>query len=138
MEQLISKGKAAARKLAHARILLLADETEGRQGRTDEEIAESLHVGLSTISRVRKRFVTEGLQQAVHPRPQPPRPDKIKFDEEGEQELITLACSDPPDGRGSWTLQLLADRLVVLEQVDSVSHETVRKSLKKTTFDSVS
>lgn len=134
LEQLLRKGKAAARKLTHARILLLADEGQDRKGRTDEQISEALQVGLRTVSRVRKRFVTEGLEQAVNPRPQPRRPDKIKLDEEAQGQLVELACSDPPEGRGSWTLQLLADRLVVLGQVESVSRETVRQALKKTTF----
>lgn len=138
LQQLVRKGKAAARKLAHARVLLLADEGEDRKGRSDEEIAETLQLGLRTISRVRKRFVTEGFEQAVNPRPQPRRPDKIKLDKQAEQQLIELACSDPPDGRCGWTLQLLADQLVVLRQVESVSRETVRKALKKTTFKSES
>ena len=138
LQQLVRKGKAAARKLAHARYLLLADEGEGREGRPDEEIAETLFIGLRTISRVRKRFVTEGFEQAVSPRPQPRRPDKIKLDKQSQQQLIELACSDPPDGRSGWTLQLLAGRLVVLGQVESVSRETVRKALKKTTFTSES
>jgi transposase len=138
LEQLIRRGKTAARKLAHARILLLADESEGHRGRADKEITETLHVGLRTVERVRKRFVTEGLEQALNPRPQPRRPDKIKLSEAGERQLIELACTDPPDGRGSWTLQLLADRLVVLGQVESVSYETVRKVLKKTIFKSAS
>lgn len=136
LEALVRTGKAAARKLTHARILLLADEGEDRRGRTDEQIADALHVSLRTISRVRKRFVTESLEAAVHPRPQPPRPEKIKLSGEAEHQLIELACSDPPEGRGSWTLQLLADQLVVLRHVDSVSRETVRKALKKTTFKS--
>lgn len=138
LEQLVRKGKAAARKLTHARILLLADERDDRTGRPDEEIAETLQVSLRTVSRVRKRFVTEGFEQAVSPRPQPRRPDKIKLDKKAERQLVKLACSDPPDGRGSWTLRLLADRLVVLGQVESVSRETVRKVLKKTTFKSES
>jgi transposase len=138
LEQLIGRGKAAARKLAHARILLLADESDGRTYRPDEQIAEVLQVGPRTVSRVRKRFVTEGLEQAVSARPQPPRPEKIRLDKQMQQQLVTLACSDPPEGRGSWTLQLLADRLVVLGQVESVSRETVRKVLKKTTFRSES
>ena len=132
LEQLVRKGKAAARKLAHAPILLLADEGDDRTGRPDEQIAETLGVSPRTVSRVRKRFVTEGLEQAVNPRRQPRRPEKIKLDEEATRQLVELACSDPPDGRGSWTLQLLADRLVVLGQVESVSRETVRKALKKT------
>lgn len=138
LEQLVRKGKAAARKLAHARVLLLAGEGDDRTGRPDGQIAETLQVSLRTVSRVRKRFVTEGLEQAVNPRPQPRRPDKIKLDKEAERQLVELACSDPPDGRGSWTLQLLGDRLVVLGQVESVSRETVRKVLKKTRFKSES
>ena len=133
LQALVSRGKTAARKLNHARILLLADESEGRRGCPDTQIVDALGVGLRTVSRVRKRFVTEGLEAAIHPRPQPPRPDKIKLSGEAEQHLIQLACSDPPDGRGSWTLQLLADQLVVLREVDSVSRETVRQTLKKTT-----
>ena len=133
LEQLVRKGKAAARKLTHARILLLADEGGDRKGATDELIVESLGVGLRTVSRVRKKFVTEGLEPAINPRPQPPRPDKVKIDEAVERELLTLASSDPPEGRCRWTMQLLADRLVVLRQVESVSAETVRKALKKTT-----
>ncbi len=138
LQQLVRKGKAAARKLAHARILLLADEGDDRKGRADKEIAETLQLGLRTTSRVRKQFVTQGFEQALNPRPQPRRPDKIKLDKQTQQELIKLACSDPPDGRCGWTLQLLADRLVVLGQVESVSRETVRKVLKKTTFKSES
>ncbi len=133
LDELVRKGRAAARKLTHARILLLTDEGEGRGGRVDTEIADALHVSLRTILRVRRRFVTESLEAAVNPRPQPPRPDKIKLNAEAQQHLIELACSDPPDGRGGWTLQLLADQLVVLREVDSVSRETVRQALKKTT-----
>jgi transposase len=136
LQQLVRKGKAAARKLARARVLLLADEGEDRKGRSDEQIAETLQMGLRTISRVRQRFVTEGLEQAINPRPQPRRPEKIKLNKPAQEQLIELACSDPPDGRSRWTLQLLADRLVVLGQVESISRETVRKALKKTTFGS--
>jgi len=138
LENVVRKGKAAARKLNHARILLLADESDGRKGRSDEEIAGALHAGLRTIARVRKRFVTEGVEQAIEHRPQPSRPKKIKLGKDAEQQLLKLACSDPPDGRGSWTLELLADRLVRLRLVDSVSRETVRKALKKMTFASES
>jgi transposase len=138
LDDVVRKGKAAARRLTHARILLLADESDGRNGRLDEEIAETLHAGPRTIARVRKRFVTEGFEQALEHRPQPSRPDKIKLNEEAEQQLVKLACADPPDGRGTWTLELLADRLVRLRHVDKVSRETVRKALKKTTFDSES
>jgi len=134
LEGMIGKGKAAARKFAHARILLLADESDGRQPKSDADIAEVLSVGVCTIRRVRKRFVTESFEAAVSPRPQPRRPDKIKIQGALEQQLIDLACSDPPDGRCRWTLQLLADQLVMLSHLDSLSHEAVRRVLKKTTF----
>src|SRR6201989_3169487 len=92
LEQLVSVGKAAARKLTHARILLLADTTPGGD-RSDEQIVAALGVGLCTIARVRKRLVTQGLQEAISPRPQPPRPDKIKIKGNVEQQLVQLACS---------------------------------------------
>jgi hypothetical protein len=133
LEQLISAGKAAARKLAHARILLLADEGPDGLRRSDEEIVAALQVSLSTIARVRKRFVTESLHAALDPRPQPPRPEKVKITGDVEKQLIEVACSDPPQGRCRWTLQLLADRLVVLGCLTSVSTEAVRQALKKTT-----
>jgi transposase len=133
LEHLVSVGKAAARKLTHARILLLADTTLAEE-RSDDEIVTALGVGLCTISRVRKRLVTEGLLSAINPRPQPARPDKIKIKGNVEQKLVQLACSDPPEGRCHWTLQLLADELVVLGLAKSISTETVRQALKKTTF----
>src|SRR3984885_10275712 len=130
---LVSVGKGAARKLTHARILLLADTTPGGE-RSDDQIVADLGVGICTVGRVRKRLVTQGLQQAINPRPQPPRPDKIKIKGNVEQKLVQLACTDPPRGRCHWTLQLLADEMVVLGLVDSISTETVRQALKKTTF----
>lgn len=133
LEKLVSSGKGAARKLTHARILLLADEGEQGPGRTNVAIVEALGVGERTIERVRKRFVTESFEAALQPRPQPPRPDKVKIKGPVEKQLVQLACSDPPAGRCRWTLQLLADRLVVLNCVDGVSTETVRQALKKTT-----
>ncbi len=133
LERLVSSGKGAARKLAHARILLLADESERGPGRTNAAIVAALGVSERTVERVRKRFVTESFEAALQPRPQPPRPDKVKIKGPVEKQLIELACSDPPAGRCRWTLQLLADRLVVLRCVDSLSTETVRQALKKTT-----
>ena len=132
MEQLVSVGKSAARKLTHARILLLADTAAGG-GHSDDEIVAALDVGICTVGRVRKRLVTEGLLAAINHKPQPPRPDKIKIKGNLEQQLIQLACSDPPQGRCHWTLRLLADELVVLGLVEDVSLETVRQALKKTT-----
>ena len=133
LERLVSSGKAAARKRAHARILLLADEAPGGPGCTEEEIAAALDVGTSTILRVRRRFVTESLESAIHPRPRPPRPDKVQIQGEVEQHLIRLACSDPPAGRCCWTLELLADRLIALGCFPKVSREAVRLALKETT-----
>ena len=133
LEQLVSVGKGAARKLSHARILLLADTVVGGN-HSDDEIVAALGVGICTVGRVRKRLVTEGIVAAIHHKPQPPRPDKIKIKGNLEQKLIQLACSDPPEGRCHWTLQLLAGELVVLGLVEEISMETVRQALKKTTF----
>ncbi len=131
LEQLVSTGKAAARKLTHARVLLLAD-THG-EDRSDDDIVADLGTSLRTVARVRHSFVTHSLLAAIDRKSQPPRPDKVKIKGDLEQRLIQLACSDPPQGRCHWTLQLLADELVVLGLVDAVSTETVRQALKKTT-----
>jgi hypothetical protein len=133
LEQLVSVGKAAARKLIHARILLLADTSPGPI-RTDDDIVAAVAIGPRTIARVRQRFVTEGFTAALDHRPQPPRPDQIKIKGDVEQRLVRLACSDPPEGRCHWTLSLLADELVALGLVASLSTETVRQALKKTTL----
>jgi len=131
LERLVATGKGAARRLAHARILLLADTSPG-QPRHDEDIGAALGTSLRTIERVRQRFVTEGFQAAIDPRPQPARPDKVKIKGDVEQRLVQLACSEPPEGRCHWTLQLLADEMVVLGLAKALSTETVRKALKKT------
>jgi len=130
LEQLVSCGKAAARKLTHARILLLADDSLGDE-RPDEHIAAALGTSLRTVSRVRHQLVTEGVDVAILRRRQPPRPDKIKIKGDVEQRLVQLACSDPPVGRCHWTLELLADEMVVLGLVTKVSTETMRQALKK-------
>jgi hypothetical protein len=132
LERLVATGRAAARKLCHARILLLADETPA-VCRSDEDIVAALSISRRTVERVRRRFVTEGLEAALHPRPQPARPGEIKIKGDSEQRLLQLACSDPPPGRCHWTLQMLADEVVVLGLVDRVRVETVRQALKKTT-----
>src|SRR6516162_6887791 len=132
LEQLVSKGKSASRKLAHARVLLLADVASGGDS-IDEDIVTAVGLSPRTIARVRKRFVTEGIEAAIDHRPQPARPDKIKIKGNVEQKLVELACTDPPRGWCHWTLRLLADEMVVLGLVDSISTETVRLALKKTT-----
>ena len=131
LEALISRGKAAARKLAHARVLLLADQTEGGPGLTDADVAAAVCVSVATVERVRQRFVDLGLDAALSPKPSR-RVYVRKLDGTGEAHLITLACSTPPDGRNRWTMRLLADRMVELEHADTLSYETVRATLKKT------
>src|SRR5215831_3703378 len=132
LQQMVSSGKAAARKLTHARILLLADDGHGEE-HSDEQIVAALGTSPRTVSRVRQQLVTQGMEFALLRRRQPPRPDQVKIKGDVAQRLIELACSDPPEGRGHWTRQLLADELVVLGLVDRVGIEAVRKALKKTT-----
>ena len=129
--KLLSKGKAAARTLTHARILLKADEGLDGPRLTDEEIAEALDVNRSTVERVRIRCVEEGFEAALRPRPSRQLHPR-KLDGVQEAHLVTLACSPAPKGRGRWSLRLLADKLVELEIVNDISHETVRQTLKKT------
>ena len=120
----VKHGNSSARKYSRARILLLADED-----RCDREIAEVLHRGTATVQRIRQRFVEGNLEGALNERPR--LGGKKKLDEKGAAVLETLAQSKPPDGRNRWTLQLLADRLVELKVVDSISYETVRHEVKK-------
>jgi len=127
LEQLLAKGKAAARTLTHAHVLLHADQAAGD---TDGEIAEAFGVSVRTVERVRQRFVEEGLEAALKPKAAPRLPRKVDGDVEAH--LVALACSDPPAGRRRWTLRLLAGKLVELDLVESISHERVRQVLKKT------
>jgi transposase len=130
LDRMISRGKADARKLAHARVLLHADASEGGPDWTDARIAEAVRVSVRTIERVRQRFVEEGLEAALLPRPSP-RVYACKLDGAQEAKLVALACSGPPEGKQRWTLRLLAERMVELEVVPELSHETVRQTLKK-------
>lgn len=127
---LVAKGKRAASVLTRARILLKADA--GSEDWNDEVIVEALDVSLSTVHRVRQAFVEEGLESALY-RKKPTGRQFRKLDGDQEARLIVLACSAPPAGRARWTLQLLADQLVTLKVVDSISGECVRTTLKKTT-----
>ena len=132
LSELIATGKAAAKKLAHARILLKADAAEGGPAWDDQRIADATEVSADTVARVRQRFVEQGLAAALV-RKQQDRPSRErKLDGRAEARLIALACSAPPDGRTEWTMKLLADRLVELEVVEAISDETVRRVLKKT------
>ena len=133
LKAMVSRGRCAAYRQTHARILLLGDEAQEGGAMKDEEIARSLQVGRATVERVRRRCVEEGLERALGRKEQLNRKRK-RLDGEGEAHLIALACGEPPEGRASWTLQLLADRLVEGEIVESISHETVRQTLKKTSL----
>jgi len=124
LRQYLRKGKSSARSLTRARILLLADD-----GRDDEEIAETLEVSKSTIIRIRTRYCEGGLDSALHEKARSGAPSKI--DGRIEAELTLLACSDPPDGRSKWTVRLLADKLVEIEVVHSISHMSAQRLLKK-------
>lgn len=132
LRDLIAAGKGAARKLTHARILLKADASDDGLHWPDWRIADALEVHVSMVERVRQRFVELGFEAALErkKRETPPRPAKL--DGRAEARLIALACSPPPEHRAVWTMQLLADKLVELEVVESVSDETVRRVLKKT------
>ena len=124
LRKFISRGKVSARRAARARILLKAND-----GLSDEQVAVALEVGSATVGRIRQRFVEEGLEAALS---EHPRPGKERLlDGKQEAYLVALACSKPPNGRRSWTMQLLAGRLVELKIVESISDETVRRTLKK-------
>ena len=124
LQVLLRGGRAKARKIARAHILLSADE-----GKTDEAIREALRVGLSTVARTRQRFVEGGLEWALTERPRPGAARKL--DGKAEAFLIAPACSGPPEGRTRWTMQLLADRMVEVGVVEELSDETVRRTLKR-------
>jgi transposase len=132
LERLIAAGTAPARKLMHARILLKADRGPGGPAWVDTAIAEAVEVSQPTIARVRRQFVEQGLDAAVSRRP-PRREYRRKLDGAQEAHLIALACGTPPAGQARWSLRLLADRMVELEHVETVSYQTVRRVLKKTT-----
>jgi hypothetical protein len=130
LRKLVSAGKAAARKLLRARILLLADQADGGLAKTDAEIAESLCCGRATVERVRKQFVDMGLAGTLQPM-QSPRRYERRLNGDVEAHLIALASADPPVGRPRWSLRLLTSRMVELGYVQSVSHETVRRVLNR-------
>lgn len=132
LENLTKTGKTAAAKINRARILLKANINQPEKGWKDQEISKALDTSVSTIEQVRQRFVEEGLESALNPRPRPAIPRKL--DGEVEAHLITIACSESPEGHSRWTLRLLADTLVSLGYIESISHESVRQVLKKTSL----
>jgi transposase len=127
LKRISRSGKGSTRRVVRARILLKSDI-----GETDQEISESLDVGVATVERIRRRFAAGGTEAAIQSRPQPPRPLKRRLDGEGEAKLVMLACSMPPDEYGHWTLDLLADQMVKLNYVPAISGDTVGRVLKKT------
>lgn len=131
LQELIAAGTAPARKLAHARVLLKADQGPGGPAWVDEAIAAAVEVSQPTVSRIRKQFVEQGLEAALARRA-PRRVYERKLDGAQEARLVAVACSAPPVGQKRWSLRLLADRLVELEITDEVSYQTVRRVLKKT------
>jgi homeodomain-containing protein len=131
LKAMIAAGTAPARKLTHARILLKVDQGPGRLAWVDERIADALETSQPTVSRVRKQYVREGLAAALDRRA-PTRVYARKLDRAQEARLVALACGAPPAGQAHWSLRLLADTLVELEVVDTISYQTVRRVLKKT------
>lgn len=130
LQDLVSKGKTQAYRIRHAHILLKAD-ADGPAW-LDREIAEAFSCNRATVEAIRKRFVLEGLDSALERKKRAHPPTERKLDGAKEARLIALACSEPPQGRRRWTLKLLADELVALEIVDSISYRTVQRTLKKT------
>ena len=138
LEDLIKRGarkkgqRPSALKLTRARILLKADQAEGAPAYTDTEVAEALDVAPKTVFNIRRKWVELGLEQTLERRPQQRRSSQPKLDGKAEAKLIACSCGPPPEGRSKWTLRLLADKAVELELVDSISRETIRQTLKKT------
>ena len=130
LDGLVKRGREAAYRRRHAEVLLLVDEGEQGPGQVDTEVAQRTGFTSRTVEQIRKRCVTEGLDSALE-RKKRHRDRPRRLDGEGEARLITLACSDAPEGRARWTLHLLADQLVELEVVESISHECIRQVLKK-------
>ena len=130
LEQLIKSGTHPARVIARARTLLLLDRSQG-QKRTIKEVKDGAMVSQGTIYNLKQRYFAAGLPEALYEKPRPGRP-VTKMTGDVEAHLVALACSDPPEGYERWTLRLLAEQLVALELVDSISHTAVAKKLKKT------
>lgn len=130
LQQLLASGTAPTRTLTHARILLKADEAAAQPAGSDAAIAEMLEVSAPTVGRVRQRFATAGLDAALHRKP-PERQWERKLDGAQEAHLIALACREAPEGRARWSLRLLAEKMVELGYVEEVSHETIRRTLKR-------
>jgi len=132
LTKLIKSGRGPARMFARARILLKADQGSQGPGWPDKKISEALDVTAQTIERVRKQLVQEGFDAVLSRKKYTQKVSRKKIDGDVEAHLIALSCSEPPPGRARWTLRLLADSIVELGYVESISHEAVRQTLKKT------
>ena len=131
LTKLITSGRGPARMFTRVRILLKADQSDNGPGWSDEKISEALDVTVQTIERVRKQFVEEGFDAVLARRKYTQKVSRKKIDGDVEAHLVALSCSKPPKGRARWTLRLLADSIVELGYVESISHEAVRQTLKK-------
>ena len=130
LKDLVYKGKAAAYRRTHAQIMLLSDESGFGPGLLDSEVSKTVGVNERTVSRLRQRFVEEGLEAALERKARVRERSRV-LDGDGEAHLVAMMCSEPPPGQSRWTLKLLSDRLIELEIVESISHESVRQVLKK-------
>jgi len=127
LQKIVNSGEAKARKITRCRILLLADAANGK---TDEEISDALGVCLATIFNIRRRYYREGLERAIREAARSGQPPK--FNGKTQAQITALACSKPPEGHARWSLRLLADRIVELDLVETISYQSVRNILKKT------
>ena len=132
LQKIISSGRGPARMFTRARILLKADQSDEGPKWPDEKISDALDVTIQTIERVRKQLVEEGFESVLSRHEYKQKISRKKIDGDVEAHLIALSCSEPPAGRARWTLRLLADKVVELGYVDSISHEAIRQTLKKT------
>jgi len=127
LQKIVASGTDQARKITRCRVLLLADEA---QGKTDEEISDALGICLTTIFNIRRRYHHGGLEQAIHEAPRSGQPPK--FNGKAMAKITAIACSKPPEGHARWSLRLLADRVVALDIVERISYQSIRNILKKT------
>jgi len=123
-------GKIGVRQLNRVKVLLLADENNEKGGKTDKEIAAKLDIGHATVCRIRRRYIEEGWKPAIAEKARSGRPPEISG--EVRAQITALACTDAPEGFGRWTLRLLADKVVELDFVENISHNTIGEILKKT------
>lgn len=132
LRKLLTSGRGPARMFTRARILLKADQGEEGPGWSDERISEAFDVTVQTVERVRKQLVEEGFEAVLSRREYKQKVSRKKIDGDVEAHIVALSCSEPPEGRAKWTLRLLADTVVELGYLESVSHEAIRQTLKKT------